>query len=75
MNKQINDYNKIQFINGGKGTDTITLEVKHQHTDFNEYVVVNGIECDFCGLKEDREFVHSFESGQSICESCFEHYN
>ncbi len=29
MKNHLADYNRIQFINGGKGTDTVTLEVKH----------------------------------------------
>lgn len=74
MNKQIADFNKIQFINGGKELGTVTLKVKHLHTDFNEYVVVNGVECDYCGMKEDP--FHAVNIADvTLCQSCHDHFN
>lgn len=45
--KQLTDFNLMQRINGGKGLDTVTLEVKH---DTEEYRIVgskkHSSECD-----------------------------
>ncbi len=70
MKNHLADFNKIQFINGGKGTDTVTLEVKH-NTQTHD-VVVNGVLCDYCGFKEDKEFAMSI-GDLCLCEHCYDH--
>ena len=49
------------------------IEVKHDRYPENE-IVINGVKCDFCGGKEHPDLAHSYESGQTICEGCFDKY-
>lgn len=70
MTKQLNDYNKIMFINGGKELSTVTLKVKHDKFAENQ-IVVNGIECTWCGFKSFEDENHSY-GDLDMCDSCYE---
>ncbi len=70
MNKQIADFNKIQFINGGKGLDTVTLKVRHDKFAENQ-ILINGIECTWCGTKEWESENHPY-GDLDMCDSCYE---
>ena len=46
------------------------VEVKHDRFPENE-VVINGVECTFCGYKEHQDMIHSYED-VDMCDSCYE---
>lgn len=45
-------------------------------SDSNEYaVVINGVLCDYCGVKQAEEMMETSAGyDQAICHSCLEHY-
>ena len=64
--------NTIQKMMVDTGMLEIKLPVKH---DTYEYpVVVNGVECDMCGMKEHPDLIRGVAE-LDICESCFDHHN
>lgn len=71
MTKQLADFNKIMFINGGKGLDTVTLEVKHDLFAINN-IMINGVLCDYCGVKEYKDLAVTV-GDVTLCESCYDH--
>jgi hypothetical protein len=76
MNKQITDFNKIQFINGGKGLDTVTLKVRHFQSDYNDELIINAnCWCDIGGHKVPEWMLHNTMADASVCEDCWEHFN
>lgn len=50
-----------------------TLEVKHDRYPENE-IVINGIDCDFCGEKVPEDMIRSY-GDPWVCDDCYEHYN
>ncbi len=73
MKNHLADYNKIQLINGGKGTDTVTLKVRHGQE--NEISINANSWCDIGGHKvPEYLMVHGMFDPQ-ICEDCFDHFN
>jgi hypothetical protein len=50
------------------------LLVRHDVQPENE-VFINATKfCDFCSRKLPEWKMHNYESGQSVCEDCVEHY-
>lgn len=45
-------------------------------SDVTEYaVVINGVLCDYCGVKQAEEMMETLAGyDQAICHSCLEHY-
>lgn len=75
MIKQINNFNKIQFLNGGKGLDTKTLQVKHASFPENEIAINADAWCDIGGHKVPEWSLQNLQGDAQVCEGCFDHFS
>lgn len=74
--KQIEAFNKMQRINGGKELGTVTLQVRHYSSDYNDELIINADSwCDIGGHKVPEWLLHNTRADANVCEDCWQHFN
>lgn len=73
---QLQKFNLMQRINGGKELGTVMLKVRHLSSDYNDEMIINAdCWCDIGGHNVPEWMLHNTMADANVCEDCWDNFS